>query len=104
MRYLIALWAFPLVLFWGWYFLSLNDINFGYVVLSRRLNDVVFELYGEMLGIDPATIPPMIARTCVFELVSGGRTLSPFAAGRRSPPGRGKAAHRYPGGGSAPSI
>ena len=30
MRYLIALWAMPLALFWGWYFLSLNDINFGY--------------------------------------------------------------------------
>ena len=53
MRYLIALWAIPLALFWGWYFLSLNDMNFGYLMLSRRLHDFVFKLYGEMLGVDP---------------------------------------------------
>ncbi len=68
MRYLIAAWVAPLVLFWGWYFLSLYDINFGYVMLSRRLHDLVFELYGEMLGIDPAVIPGMVARACVFDL------------------------------------
>ena len=67
MRYLLALWAAPLVLFWGWFFLSLNDINFGYVMLSRPLHDFVFELYGEMLGIDPAIIPGMVARACVFD-------------------------------------
>ncbi len=68
MRTLFVLWAAPLVLFWGWFFLSLNDINFGYVMLSRRLHDLVFELYGEMLGIDPAVIPGMVARACVFDL------------------------------------
>src|SRR5262245_59985217 len=67
MRYLIALWVSPLVLFWGWYFLSLNDMNFGYVMLSRRLHDLVFQLYGNMLGIDPATIPVLVARACVFD-------------------------------------
>ena len=73
MRYLIALWVSPLVLFWGWYFLSLNDINFGYVILSRRLHDLLFQLYGEMLGIDPTTIPGLLARACVFDsfLVAG---------------------------------
>ncbi len=67
MRYLIAVWVAPLVLFWGWYFLSLNDINFGYVMLSRQLHDLVFQLYGEMLGIDPATIPGLIAKACLFD-------------------------------------
>jgi hypothetical protein len=67
MRYLIALWVAPLVVFWGWYFLSLNDINFGYVMLSRQLHDLVFQLYGEMLGIDPATIPGLLAKACVFD-------------------------------------
>ena len=43
MRYLIALWAIPLALFWGWYFLSLNDMTFGYLMLSRRLHDFVFQ-------------------------------------------------------------
>ena len=67
MRILFALWAAPLALFWGWFFLSLNDINFGYVMLSRRLHDLVFQLYGQMLGIDPAIIPGMVARACVFD-------------------------------------
>ncbi len=67
MRYLIALWVSPLALFWGWYFLSLNDINFGYLILSRRLHDLVFQLYGEMLGIDPTMIPGLVARACIFD-------------------------------------
>ena len=73
MRTLLALWVAPLVLFWGWYFLSLNDMNFGYVMLSRQLHDMVFQLYGEMLGIDPAIIPGMVAKACIFDsfLVSG---------------------------------
>ncbi|MFE0015781.1 DUF6105 family protein [Mesorhizobium sp. NPDC059054] len=73
MRTLLLLWIAPLTLFWGWYFLSLNDMNFGYVMLSRQLHDLVFELYGEILGIDPALIPGMVAKACVFDsfLVAG---------------------------------
>jgi hypothetical protein len=67
MKYVLAIWASPLVLFWGWYFLSLHDINFGSVYLSRQLHDLVFKLYGEMLGIDPASIPMMIAEACAFD-------------------------------------
>ncbi|AZO23728.1 MAG: hypothetical protein E5W38_07855 [Mesorhizobium sp.] len=67
MRTLFAFWAAPLVLFWGWFFLSLNDLNFGYVMLSRQLHDLVFQIYGQMLGIDPAIIPGMVARACVFD-------------------------------------
>ena len=36
-------------------------------MLSRQLHDVVFELYGQKLGIDPAIIPGMVARACVFD-------------------------------------
>lgn len=73
MRALLLLWITPLALFWGWYFLSLNDMNFGYVMLSRQLHDLVFQLYGEMLGIDPALIPGMVAKACIFDsfLVAG---------------------------------
>lgn len=67
MRYILALWAIPMALFWGWFFLSLNDMNFGYVMLSRPLHDFVFELYGEILGVDPAIIPGMVAKACVFD-------------------------------------
>ena len=67
MRALIVFWAAPLILFWGWFFLSLNDINFGYVMLSRQLHDLAFQLYGQILGVDPAIIPGMVARACVFD-------------------------------------
>lgn len=99
MKYLIAIWASPLVLFWGWYFLSLNDINFGYVMLTRQVHDLVFQLYGDMLGIDPATIPGLVAEACVFDsfvvvaiwafrrrrqLVAAGRALYRRHVGGRS--------------------
>lgn len=67
MRYIFALWALPLALFWGWFFLSLNDIHFGYMILSRPMHDLVFQLYGEMLGIDPAVIPGLVAKACLFD-------------------------------------
>lgn len=67
MRYIFALWAAPMLLFWGWFFLSLNDINFGSIMLSRQLHDLVFQLYGQMLGIDPATIPGLVAKACAFD-------------------------------------
>lgn len=67
MRYIVTLWAAPLVLFWGWYFLSLNDISFGYLMLSREVHDFAFEVYGQMLGMDPAEIPALIFNACLFD-------------------------------------
>jgi hypothetical protein len=67
MRYLLAAWAAPLALFWGWYFLSLNDLNFGYVMLTRNMHDFVFDIYGQILGVDPATIPALVAEACLFD-------------------------------------
>lgn len=67
MRYVVALWALPLVVFWGWYLLSFNDIHFGYVFLTRDVHEIVFRLYGEMLGIDPAAIPMLILEACIFD-------------------------------------
>ena len=67
MRYIIILWALPLGAFWGWFFLSANDINFGSIYLSRALHELVFEVYGEMLGIDPATIPWLLAQAFALD-------------------------------------
>ena len=67
MKYVFALWATPLVLFWGWYFLSFNDMHFGYVLLTRQAHDLIFQLYGQMLGIDPTIIPGMVAKACVLD-------------------------------------
>ena len=36
-------------------------------LLRPRVSDLVFQLYGQMLGIDPAIIPGMVARACVFD-------------------------------------
>lgn len=67
MRYILIFWALPLGLFWGWYFLSYHDINFGLLFFSRLLHDFAFDFYGNMLGIDPATIPGLVARACVID-------------------------------------
>lgn len=67
MKYVFALWAIPLILFWGWYGLSYFDINMGYVMLTRQAHDLVFQIYGDTLGIDPAIIAPMIAKACIID-------------------------------------
>lgn len=69
MRYVLAFWALPLVLFWGWYFLSLNNIHFGYVLLTRQAHDLLFALYGDMIGVDGSDIPRLVAKACVFDTV-----------------------------------
>jgi len=67
MRWVFAAWALPMGIFWGWYFLSLNDMNFGYVMLTRQVHDLFFQLYGDALGIDPATIPLLVAKACILD-------------------------------------
>lgn len=66
-KYVFAVWATPLLLFWGWYFLSFYDVHFGYVLLTRQAHDLIFDLYGQMVGLDPATIPMLIAQACIFD-------------------------------------
>ena len=67
MRYILIFWGIPMGLFWGWYFISYNDINFGMLFFSRLLHDYVFEFYGNFLGIDPASITPLVARACIVD-------------------------------------
>lgn len=67
MRYLFWLWFTPLSLFWGWYGLSYYDINFGFMFLSRDLHDLVFAIYGKILDVDPAAIPGMFLKACIFD-------------------------------------
>jgi len=62
MRILLILWAFPVVFFWGWYGLSYYDINFGIEVLSRRVHDVIFALYGNILGMPAGEVPMTLAK------------------------------------------
>lgn len=67
MRYVLLFWALPMGLFWGWYGLSYHDMNFGFLFLSRQVHDFAFGFYGHLLGIDPATIPPLVVRACVVD-------------------------------------
>lgn len=67
MKYVFALWAAPLILFWGWFGLSYYNIHFGYVMLTRAAHDLIFKLYGDVLGIDPTIIPGMIAKACILD-------------------------------------
>jgi hypothetical protein len=80
MKYVLGVWATPLILFWGWYFLSLNDIHFGYVLMTRQAHDLIFQLYGEMIGLDPATIPALVAKACILDT---GLILAIWAFRRR---------------------
>lgn len=76
MRWVLALWGLPLALFWGWYFLSLNDVNFGYLILSRQVHDILFGLYGDILGIDAGLIPWLIAKACIVDTAIIGGILA----------------------------
>lgn len=67
MRIILILWALPMGFFWGWYLLSLNDLNFGTIFLSRDLHDIVFRLYGQMLGVPAGEVPGMVAGACAFD-------------------------------------
>lgn len=80
MRYILLFWALPLTFFWGWYYLSYNDMHFGYLFLSRLLHDHVFGIYGNLLGVDPATLAPLILKASI---VDTGLILAIFAFRRR---------------------
>ena len=67
MRYILIFWGLPMAIFWGWYFLSYYDINFGLLFFSRVVHDFAFEFYGDMLGIEAAAIPSMVARACLID-------------------------------------
>ena len=67
MRYILIFWALPMSFLWGWYFLSANDISFGTLFLSKDLHHLVFEIYGQILGVDPALIPSMLAKACILD-------------------------------------
>lgn len=67
MRSFLIFWAGPLGFLWGWYFLSLYDLSMGMFFFSREMHDQVFTIYGNILGIPPETIPPLVARACIVD-------------------------------------
>lgn len=67
MKLFLILWALPILLLGSWYGLSYNDMSFGIFMLTREAHDLVFQVYGNVLGIAPETIPPLVARAIVVD-------------------------------------
>ena len=67
MKWFLILWATPVLLLSSWYGLSYYDMSFGIFMLTRQAHDLVFQIYGQVLGIPPETIPPLVARAIVFD-------------------------------------
>lgn len=67
MRTLLLLWFAPLAFFWGWYGLSANGIDFGTHMLSREVHDLVFKIYGNVLGVPASEVPALAAGACIFD-------------------------------------
>lgn len=67
MKTFLIFWATPIVLLGGWYGLSYNDISFGFFMLTRQAHDMVFQIYGDILGIPPEIIPPLVARAIAVD-------------------------------------
>lgn len=67
MRYILVFWGLPMGVFWAWYLLSYHDINFGLLFFSRQVHDFAFAFYGNLLGIEPSAIPPLVIRACIFD-------------------------------------
>jgi len=85
MKVFLVLWALPILLLGSWYSLSYYDMNFGIFMLTRQAHDLVFAVYGKVLGLPPETIPPLVARaiavdsTIVFAII-GFRRRKKIAA------------------------
>ena len=67
MKWFLILWAGPVALLGSWYGLSYYDMSFGFFMLTRHTHDLVFEVYGNILGIAPETIPPLVARAIAVD-------------------------------------
>ncbi|OJT97211.1 hypothetical protein DEM27_28950 [Metarhizobium album] len=67
MKWFLILWAGPILLLGSWYGLSYYDMSFGIFMLTRKAHDLVFQIYGNVLGIPPETIPPLVARAIVVD-------------------------------------
>jgi len=69
MRYLLTFWGVPMAIYWTWYTLAANDWSFGLAMFSRKTHDFAFGFYGALLGVDPATLPPMVTQACITDTI-----------------------------------
>jgi hypothetical protein len=62
MKWFLLAWLIPVVLLGSWYGLSYHDMHFGFVMLTRRAHDLVFQIYGNILGMPPEVIPRLVIK------------------------------------------
>ena len=67
MKWFLILWAGPIALLGSWYGLSYYDMSFGFFMLTRDAHDLVFQIYGNILGIPPEDLPPLVLRAIVVD-------------------------------------
>lgn len=67
MKWFLILWAGPVALLGAWYGLSYYDMSFGFFMLTRQTHDLVFQIYGNILGIPPQDLPPLVARAIALD-------------------------------------
>ena len=67
MKWFLILWAGPIALLGSWYGLSYYDMNFGIFMLTRDAHDLVFQIYGHILGIPPESLPPLVLRAIIVD-------------------------------------
>ena len=80
MRYFLLLWVLPVGGLAAWLYLASHDYSFGAFFFSRDMFDLVFGIYGEILGVDPASLPPLIYKALVVDTLI---VASLFAVKRR---------------------
>ena len=56
-----------MLLLGAWYGLSYYDMSFGFFMLTRQTHDLVFQIYGNVLGIPPENLPPLVARAIAVD-------------------------------------
>ncbi|MDH7800594.1 MULTISPECIES: DUF6105 family protein [unclassified Rhizobium] len=67
MKWFLILWAGPVALLGSWYWLSYYDMSFGFYMLTRQTHDLVFAIYGNILGLPPESLPPLVARAIAVD-------------------------------------
>lgn len=67
MKWFLILWAGPVALLGSWYWLSYYDVSFGFYMLTRQTHDLVFQIYGNILGLPPESLPPLVARAILVD-------------------------------------
>jgi hypothetical protein len=67
MKWFLILWAGPIAFLGSWYGLSYYDMSFGFFMLTREAHDLVFQIYGQILGIAPEDLPPLVLRAIIVD-------------------------------------